>query len=67
VEMSDFHDISFIANKLYLYQTIASISNIDSSLKFNYPFLDVIKKYIEKNKSEIILNHKEIYRNYLQL
>lgn len=67
VEMSDFHDVSFIANKLYLYQTIASISNIDSSLKFNYPFLDVIKKYIEKNKSEIILNHKEIYRNYLQL
>jgi len=67
INKSNILDINFIANKIYIYQTLTAISSMDSSLKFDYPFMKIINEYIAKHKQEIILNYKEIYRNYLQL
>lgn len=66
-EKSDALDYEFIAKKLFLFQYMLSREYVNKDLKFRYEFLEEIILLIEKNKTKVIAEAPEVYRNYLSL
>lgn len=64
-EKSDALDFEFIAKKLYLFQYMLSREYVNNDLKFRYDFLEEISAYIERNRTKIIRENPELYRNLL--
>lgn len=63
---SDLLDLEFMTKKIYLYEAMVSIENINKQINYNYSFLDEIESFINSNKANIVKNEPELYRNYLQ-
>lgn len=64
-EKSDALDYEFIAKKLFLFQYMLSREYVNIDLKFRYDFMYEISDYISINKTIIIKENPELYRNYL--